>query len=173
MRQHKPDGFRELLVYKRSDELRLNIVKLTDKLPYDEKRRKTHLNDSVRSVKQNIVEGWKRTTTKEYFDFLSFSLGSLAEIKEDIKDLFLDKKITEVTRDFCENKCNELDFLLNQLRKSLYLKMEREGTLPSREKSLILKNQKDDDRDIFEKLLAEAGLEKSNDGKIIQKGEKG
>lgn len=111
MKQHKPDGFKELLVYKRAEETRFYVVKLTDKLPYDEKRRKAHLNDSARSVKQNIVEGWKRATTKEYYDFLSFSQGSLAEIKEDIKDLDQDRKISKEASEFFTDRCQELDYL--------------------------------------------------------------
>ena len=102
--QHKPDGYRELLVYHRAEELRLYLLKLTKEIGMTERFGKIHLNDSARSVKQNIVEGWKRSTTKEYYDFLSFSLGSLGEIKEDIKDLYKDNKIKKVTFDFFDNK---------------------------------------------------------------------
>lgn len=171
--QHKPDGFENLLVYKRAEELRLGIVKLTDKLSYDEKRRKVHLIDSARSVKQNIVEGWKRATTKEYYDFLSFSLGSLAEIKEDIKDLLQDKKISQKTAEFFTNKCRELDFLLNRLRTSLYEKMEREGTLPAKDVSRNFKNAYQKEKDDYEKLLEDAGLIKLENGQVVKKGERG
>lgn len=172
---HKPEGYKELLVYKRAEELRLYILKLTQKLPYDEKRRKVHLNDSARSVKQNIVEGWKRSTTKEYYDFLSFSLGSLAEIKEDIKDLYEDGKISQKTFEFLTNKCQELDYLLNRLRQSLFKKMEREGTLPAKEKYHKAKfGEKQDQRD-FDKFLENSGYIRLENGQYIKgdKGEKG
>lgn len=173
MKQHKPDGFKELLVYRRAEELRLYVVKLTDKLAYDEKRRKIHLNDSARSVKQNIVEGWKRATTKEYYDFLSFSLGSLAEIKEDIKDLYQDQKISKETFEFFTNKCRELDYLLNRLRQSLYQKMEKEGNLPSKDIARNFKNSYQTEKDILDKIIADAGLERLEDGRVIKKGERG
>lgn len=167
MKLNKPEGYKELLVYKRSEELRIYILKLTKKLPYKENRRKIHLNDSARSVKQNIVEGWKRSTTKEYYEFLSFSLGSLAEIQEDIKDLREDKIVSEKVFLFYTDKCKELDFLLNRLRQALYRKMEREGTLPTKEKKkIILENMKKDE-DILEKIIREAGLKRLENGKVV------
>lgn len=172
---HKPDGFKDLLVYRRAEELRLETQKLTAKLPYKEQRRKVHLNDSARSVKQNIVEGWKRSTTKEYYDFLSFSLGSLAEIKEDIKDLLQDNIIEKDIFEYFTNKCRELDYLLNRLRRSLYTKMEREGTLPLKEKYQKIKFAEKQDEKDFDKLLSDMGLTRLEDGRYIHenKGEKG
>lgn len=166
--QHKPDGYNELLVYKRAEELRVHILELTSKLPYSEQRRKVHLNDSARSVKQNIVEGWKRVTTKEYYDFLSFSLGSLAEIKEDIKDLYQDKKIDKETFELLTNKCREEDYLLNRLRQSLYQKMQREGTLPMKEKYKNYRNDIKTDEESLDKIIAESGLRQLEDGRYVE-----
>lgn len=42
---------------------------------------------SGRSGSKNIVEGWKRNTTKEYFDFLGFSIGAIEELKDDAADI--------------------------------------------------------------------------------------
>ncbi len=112
---HKPEGYKELLVYKRAEELRDFVFKITENFPQEERRRKEHMHDSARSVKQNIVEGWKRTTTKEYHDFLSFSLGSLAEIKEDGEDSFKDGLISKSNYQTLMDKCREEDFLLNRL----------------------------------------------------------
>lgn len=166
---HKPEGYKELIVYKRAEELRLYVQKLTQKLPFSEKRRKVHLNDSARSVKQNIVEGWKRSTTKEYYDFLSFSLGSLAEIKEDIKDLNQDKIISEKVKEFFYSKCREIDYLLNQLKKSLYAKMQREGNLPLKEKYRQIQTSQNQTLNELDKLIEEMGLERQPDGRYIQK----
>ena len=173
MQQHKPDGYNELLVYKRAEELRVYILELTQKLPYSEQRRKVHLNDSARSVKQNIVEGWKRVTTKEYYDFLSFSLGSLAEIKEDIKDLYQDGKISKETFELLTNKCREEDYLLNRLRQALYAKMQREGTLPMKEKYKNYRSDIRSDQETLDKIIADAGLVRLENGQIIEKGKMG
>lgn len=50
-----------------------------------------HMNDSARSVSRNIAEGYGRNNTKQYFEFLSFSFGSLLELLED--SLTLEKDI--------------------------------------------------------------------------------
>ena len=170
---HQPEGYKELLVYKRAEELRLYILKLTEKLPYTEKRRIVHLNDSARSVKQNIVEGWKRVTTMEYYDFLSFSLGSLAEIQEDVKDLFEDKIIIDKTYEFFLDKCRELDFLLNRLRVSLYNKMAKEGNLPVKDRynENIQKAEKAELD--WEKYMESLGFIHLENGQYVKKGEKG
>jgi hypothetical protein len=39
-------------------------------------------------VKQNIIEGWKRNSTREYYDFLGFSIGALTELEEDCNDIW-------------------------------------------------------------------------------------
>lgn len=165
---HKPEGYKELLVYKRADELRDFVFKITEDFPQEERRRKEHMRDSSRSVKQNIVEGWKRSTTSEYHDFLSFSIGSLAEIREDGEDSFKDGLITRAQYDELMNRCRELDFLLNRLQLSLKNKMEREGTLPQKEKFYQRKlgvNQQEKD---FNRFLENQGFKKMEDGRYIQ-----
>lgn len=52
------------------------------------------MDDSTRSVKRNIEEGWKRPTTKEYLDFLGYSQASLEEVKGDIRDCHTDGYLT-------------------------------------------------------------------------------
>ena len=172
---HRPEGYKELLVYKRAEELREFVFKITENFPQDERRSKEHMRDSSRSVKQNIVEGWKRTTTNEYHDFLSFSIGSLAEIKEDGGDSFKDGLINKEQFDELMNRCRELDYLLNRLQLSLKNKMEREGTLPQKDKFYQRKlgvNQQERD---FNRFLESQGFKKLEDGRFIQgdKGEKG
>jgi len=169
---HKPEGYKELLVYKRAEELREFVFKITENFPYDERRRKEHLRDSTRSVKQNIVEGWKRSTTKEYYDFLSFSLGSLAEIKEDGEDSLKDGLISKSDHDILMDKCREEDYLLNRLKLSLYRKMENEGTLPAKEKYHSVKFGEKQKQKDFDSYLGEMGLKKLENGRFIQ-GEEG
>ncbi len=110
-----PEGYKKLLVYKKADELHWTVLELAKKIKgvEREKREKgdtlfTHsshsapynkilleladqLGRAARSPKSNIVEGWKRNTTKEYFDYLGFSIGSTEEIKEDVSDVIRGK----------------------------------------------------------------------------------
>ena len=86
----QPYGFRNLLAYKKAEELQLECSRITAQFP----KYKTlialadQMNRSVRSAKQNIVEGWKRNSTKEYYDFLGFSIGANTELEEDCNDIW-------------------------------------------------------------------------------------
>lgn len=86
----KPYGYRELLVYKKAEQLQMDCSQLTHAFP----RTKTlialadQMDRSARSVKQNIVEGWKRNTSKEYYEFLGFSIGANSELEEDCDDIW-------------------------------------------------------------------------------------
>ncbi|MCX6724159.1 MAG: four helix bundle protein [Candidatus Staskawiczbacteria bacterium] len=55
-----------------------------------EHRRKAQLDDAARSVVRNIEEGYKRATTKQYLDFLSYTQASLEEVKGDVVELAQD-----------------------------------------------------------------------------------
>lgn len=85
-----PYGYRNLLVYKKAEELQSACSKLTHLFP----KTKTvialadQMDRSARSTKQNITEGWKRNTTNEYYQFLGFAVASNAELEEDFTDIW-------------------------------------------------------------------------------------
>lgn len=85
-----PYGYRNLLVYKKAETLQGVCVELTQKFP----KIKTlialadQMDRSARSVKQNIVEGWKRNSTREYYEFLGYSIAANAELEEDCNDIW-------------------------------------------------------------------------------------
>ena len=90
LKSHKdPYGYKKLLAYKKSEELQLACSHLTHLFPFSKTLSSLadQMDRSARSGKQNIVEGWKRNTTKEYFDFLGFSIGAIAELEEDCDDI--------------------------------------------------------------------------------------
>ena len=115
-----------MLVYRRTVELQDFIYELTENFSWRENRRREHMRDSARSVKQNIVEGWKRETTRQYIDFLSYSFGSLGELKEDGGDCFKINLIGKEKFDELMRKCGEIDFLMGRLRISLESKITKE-----------------------------------------------
>lgn len=84
-----PVGYRSLLTWKQAGEIDWRAKDFTrlhlDR--YSDMRLIGHINDSARSVQRNIEEGYKRRTTKEYAQFLGFSLGSLEELKGDFEEL--------------------------------------------------------------------------------------
>ena len=82
-----PEGYRYLIQWSNTVLLRFLVRKLTDNLVKAEYRRKTQLDDAARSVVRNIEEGYKRSTTLEYIQFIGYSQGSLEEVKGDIREL--------------------------------------------------------------------------------------
>ncbi len=86
----QPYGFKNLLAYKKAEELQMECSRLTSQFP----RQKTlialadQMDRSARSAKQNIVEGWKRNSTQEYYDFLGFFIGANTELEEDCNDIW-------------------------------------------------------------------------------------
>lgn len=85
-----PYGFKNLLAYKKAEELQMECVRITAQFP----KYKTlisladQMDRSARSTKQNIVEGWKRNSTEEYYEFLGFSIGANTELEEDCNDIW-------------------------------------------------------------------------------------
>ena len=94
-KSQSPYGYRKLLVYEKAEALQRACAELTSRFPSfsHSSRSKTlaaladQMDRSARSVKQNIIEGWKRNSTREYYDFLGFSLGANAELEEDCNDI--------------------------------------------------------------------------------------
>ena len=99
-RSNSPYGYKELLVYKKAEELQKACAHFTSQMMQRAKREKgdgkgwktvsalqDQMDRSARSIKQNIVEGWKRNSTQEYHQFLGFSIAANAELEEDCDDI--------------------------------------------------------------------------------------
>lgn len=82
-----PEGYRYLFPWSNLVLLRFIIRLFTSDLPKSEYRRKAQMDDAGRSAVRNIEEGFKRSTTREYLEFVDFSQGSLEEVKGDVREL--------------------------------------------------------------------------------------
>ncbi len=82
-----PEGYRYLVPWSNAVLLRFLVRLLTSELARSEYRRKSQADDAARSVVRNIEEGYKRSTTSEYLQFIGYSQGSLEEVKGDIREL--------------------------------------------------------------------------------------
>ena len=172
-----PYGYKSLLVYKKAEEMQKACASLTSHFPpfSHSSRSKTlsaladQMDRSARSVKQNIVEGWKRNSTKEYHQFLGFSLGANAELEEDCNDIIkgvykemgLKGEMGEMGLDEVERlpfypldsrlplivqlklRCKELNMLFDKLQKSLSDKMTADRTLGQREMQSLARGREE------------------------------
>lgn len=93
-----PEGYKYLVPWSNSVLLRYFIRRFTESLPKSEYRRKSQVDDAARSVVRNIEEGFKRTTTGEYLQFVGYSQGSLEEVKGDVRELAEDKFLRSESR---------------------------------------------------------------------------
>lgn len=89
-----PLGYKVLRTYQQGEEIYALVKTLTSTFlpPIADSRLISHMNDSGRSIPRNIAEGYGRNNTKQYYEFLGFSFGSLLELLEDCLELEKDIK---------------------------------------------------------------------------------
>ncbi|HLB32537.1 MAG TPA: four helix bundle protein [Patescibacteria group bacterium] len=79
-----PLAYKQLRTWQQANE----ILRLTEEfiktLPHNEPA-KSHMDRSARSTVRNIEEGFRRTSTREYINFLGFSAGSNEELMADFE----------------------------------------------------------------------------------------
>ncbi|MBI2052502.1 MAG: four helix bundle protein [Candidatus Sungbacteria bacterium] len=82
-------GYRNLLVYNKAEELQLALADFVSHFPHSKTllSLSDQMERSARSTKQNIVEGWKRNSTNEYYQFLGYAVASNAELEADFTDI--------------------------------------------------------------------------------------
>jgi len=201
---------KNLLVYQKAESMQQACAEFTRTFP----KEKTlvaladQMDRSARSVKQNIVEGCpperltsfsragKRNGTKEYYDFLGFSIGANAELEEDCDDILkgryeslkgimeergvmgieevdrlpfypLDSHLPPLVQ--LKLRCKELNLLLSKLQKSLAEKMATENRLPGADRLALSRKQQAAEDDWFARSLEEQGLIRLPNGQIVPK----
>ncbi len=125
LRDRSEKGYHKLIVWKKAKEFVSIIYKAAEQFPKAEEfGLKGQLRRASVSVVLNIVEGYRRKSTKEFIRFIDIAQASLTEV-EAILEIALDleylndEKYVEL-----ENKRSELAFLLNSLIKSLRKKLK-------------------------------------------------
>lgn len=91
-----PGNYKDLIVWQRSMELVVAVYKLTENYPNDERFGLTaHTRKTAVSVPSNIAEGRRRSTKKDYRQFLIRAYASGAELETQLEIakrlLFVDK----------------------------------------------------------------------------------
>ncbi|MDO8551368.1 MAG: four helix bundle protein [bacterium] len=113
-------GYHKLIVWQRARELVVLVYKFSESFPSNEEYGlKGQIRRAAVSVVLNIVEGYRRNSTKEYLHFLNNSDASLSEV-EAVLELCVDLKFLRL--EDCaslEAKRSEVGFLLSRLILSL------------------------------------------------------
>ena len=112
--------FRDLKVWQKSHDLTLRIYKITKHFPSEEKFCIiSQLRRAASSIPTNIVEGFKRRSSKEYSYFLNIAESSLEETKYHLILSFDLKYLPDKDFKELESICNEIGRMLNGLQKKL------------------------------------------------------
>ena len=110
-------SFKDLILWKKSHELVLEIYKLTSKLPESEKFGIINqIQRSSVSVPANIVEGFGRISLKEKLRFLYIANGSLEETRY---FLILIKDLDFFNTEILQERLSEVSKILNSYIKKL------------------------------------------------------
>lgn len=116
-------GYKKLIIWQNSYNLRILIYNITKRFASIEIRRVSQMRDAARSVKQNIQEGYFKST-KSFISYLRISLGSVSELQGDVQDCFDDKLISEEEFKELDKLIGKTQFLLNQTIRGLNNKKE-------------------------------------------------
>jgi four helix bundle protein len=110
----KVKSFRDLLVWQKGIELTKAVYCLTQKFPAEEKfGLVSQLRRAAVSIPSNIAEGQARRSSAEFSQFISISLGSLAELET---QLILASELEIATM----NQIEPLIARIHELQKMLY-----------------------------------------------------
>lgn len=120
MKDKTNKGYHKLLIWKKAYELALLIYKITKVFPDSEKfGLVSQLNRAAVSVVLTIIEGYRRSTKKDFLHFLNISSSSLAEVEGAIELSFGLGFIKEDVFNLANDKIAEEAYLLNAFCNSL------------------------------------------------------
>jgi four helix bundle protein len=115
-------GYKYLIVWEKLVEIRKLVYDINRRFPKSEHRRVSQMNDAARSAKQNVQEGYFRSTA-EFIRALTISQGSLGELVGDLEDCLEDGLISREEFDHLNELCNKTLYLLGKLIDSLRKKL--------------------------------------------------
>jgi four helix bundle protein len=117
--------YEDLVVWQQAMDLVILVYGATDLLPDRERYGLiSQLQRAAVSVPSNIAEGHGRRTTGEYLQLLSYSRGSLMEIRTQIEIARWRKYITDEHSGTIRQLCDSVGRLLNGLMASLERKIK-------------------------------------------------
>jgi four helix bundle protein len=123
--------YRDLLVWKRAMDLVEECYRLTDNMSRNEEfGLKSQMRRAAVSIPSNIAEGHSRRHSREFLQYLSIALGSLAELETQL-DLATRLKLLTLTRtELAKSLCDEVGRMLHGLAAAIS-RRSRKSLVPS------------------------------------------
>jgi len=116
-------SFRDLIVWQKAHKLTLDLYKITKEFPAEKKfGLVSQIRRAVSSIPTNIVEGYKRRTTKEFMHFINIADASLEEIRYLLLLLYDLNYIKNIIYQELNCSCDEIGKMIGGLEKSLKIK---------------------------------------------------
>ncbi len=107
--------FKELKVWQKSIELVIEVYKLTNKFPKEEKFGLiSQINRAAVSIPSNIAEGAGRNSNKEFSRFLSIAMGSCFELDT---QFIISEKLNFINSEEIKILQNEISYIQNMIFK--------------------------------------------------------
>lgn len=120
------NSYKELKVYSLSIDFVLELYKVAETFPTDEKfGLVSQLKRAAVSIPSNIAEGAQRQTKAEFVKFLFFAFGSCAEVET---QLLLASKLNMISTDVHQELTEKLTIISKMIRK-LILSLKQKDTL--------------------------------------------
>lgn len=124
-------AYESLKFYQNICEIRRLIYRITEKFSKNHMRLVSQMRDSARSAKQNIREGYRRDSAREFSRYIKISAGSLEELEGDVDDCLEDGLITDEEDNNLKDLFGRTSYQIDRYLDSLY-QLHKEGKWKSR-----------------------------------------
>lgn len=119
-------AYERLKFYQNICEIRKRIYNVTEKFSKIHIRLISQMRDSARSAKQNIREGYRKGSAKEFAHFIKISAGSLSELEGDVDDCREDGLINDPEYNYFKDMFGKTNFQIDKYLDSLQ-KLQKEN----------------------------------------------
>ncbi|MEO0123360.1 MAG: four helix bundle protein [candidate division WOR-3 bacterium] len=117
-------GHEQMIVWQNIDKLDSYVQFLLKKLPKNEYKMRSQIDDASDSVGANFVEGYYSGSLSEYLRFLHYSRRSAGELKERVRRVLRKGYISETEYENFNNLATGAMYLLDRLILSLRIKKD-------------------------------------------------
>ena len=121
--------FQDLIVWQKAHGLVLEVYRITARFPREEQYGLvSQMRRAAVSIPANVVEGHKRTSKREFANFMSIAEGSLEELKYYLQLACDLRFLSESLRDHAYQAAEEIGRMLHGLKTHIRKELKDERT---------------------------------------------